>query len=206
MLQHAGGCCDRRPWRPLPTDPPMIAFVAAGQEISGTPDLPALLSEEWARLRAFVRLRMGPELRACESASDIAQDVCVALLGRTEAFEWQGRERFRHWLCSTALNKIRQRLRHYGVRRRVGPSRCAGADQNVSECCAHTAEPLDDLMSGETAKRIEAAVDALPINLRRVVGLSYAAIAAERGTSEGAVRILMHRALARLGTLLDGES
>jgi DNA-directed RNA polymerase specialized sigma24 family protein len=41
------------------------------------------------------------------------------------------------------------------------------------------------------------------ISLARIVGLSHAEIAKEMGRSEGAVRTLLSRALARLATLLD---
>ena len=40
------------------------------------------------------------------------------------------------------------------------------------------------------------------ITLSRVVGLSHGQIASQLGKSEGAVRVLLHRALARLSGLL----
>ena len=43
------------------------------------------------------------------------------------------------------------------------------------------------------------------ITLARVVGMSHAEIADEMGRSEGAVRVLLHRALVRLGWLLSAE-
>jgi RNA polymerase sigma factor (sigma-70 family) len=182
------------------------------QEEPTAGQLHALLNEELPRLRAFARLRMGAELRACESVSDIVQTVCLELLRSEDTFEWRGRDSFRHWLFVTALNKIRQRLRRYRVRgRRV--ERWSDVDQlRLSECYGRVAQPLQTLASKEAIASLEAAFDALPehyaeiITLRRVVGLSYETIAAERGSTQAAVRVLLHRALARLGTLLDQEA
>jgi RNA polymerase sigma factor (sigma-70 family) len=42
------------------------------------------------------------------------------------------------------------------------------------------------------------------ITLSRVVGLSHREIGEQIGKNEGAVRVLLHRALARLGRLMDG--
>jgi len=154
---------------------------------------------------------MGPELRACESASDVVQSVCLELLEREQPFEWRGRDSFRQWLFITALNKVRQHLRHHRVRRRDATP-CSEVDElQLTNCYARVLSPSQVLLSREAIARMESAFDALPedyaevITLRRLVGLPYAMIAAERGTSETAVRVLLHRALARLATLLDSN-
>ena len=41
------------------------------------------------------------------------------------------------------------------------------------------------------------------ISLAKIVGLSHAEIATEIGKTEAASRVLLHRALARLGTVLS---
>ena len=63
----------------------------------------------------------------------------------------------------------------------------------------------------EEAERLREAIDALPLEYKEVVlkayvvGMSRRAIGDEMGRSEGAVRMLLGRAIAKLGELLDGE-
>ena len=46
-----------------------------------------LLDGYLPRVRAFIRLRMGPALRAREATTDLAQSVCVDLPRRQDDFE-----------------------------------------------------------------------------------------------------------------------
>ena len=67
-------------------------------------------------------------------------------------------------------------------------------------------------IQAEEVAQLEAAFDELPdeyrevITLSRIVGLSHEEIAQEMGRSPGATRVLLHRALARLGRLLEKRS
>ena len=65
------------------------------------------------RVHAYVRLHMGPGLRAREGSLDIAQSVCREVLQDVrDGFEYRGRAPVLRWLFSTALNKIRDRHRY----------------------------------------------------------------------------------------------
>ena len=61
-------------------------------------------------------------------------------------------------------------------------------------------------------RRIEAAFDSLSeeqrdvLSLRRFVGLSHAEIGDQLGKSEGAIRMIQHRALARLSSFTEESS
>ena len=63
----------------------------------------------------------------------------------------------------------------------------------------------------EEVLRIEQAFEELPENFRevitlsRILGLSHREIAEQTGSTEGATRALLFRALARLSRLLDVE-
>ena len=65
--------------------------------------------------------------------------------------------------------------------------------------------------ANEQWQALEAAFDQLPddyreaVVLRRIVGLDYADLAAAMERSQGAVRNLVHRGVARLSTLLDSR-
>lgn len=69
--------------------------------------------------------------------------------------------------------------------------------------------PSRAAMGAEQLAAFEQVFDRLPedyrevITLSKLVGLSHAEIAVEMKRSEGAVRVLLHRALARLGVLLE---
>ena len=69
-----------------------------------------LFADNLPRLRAFVRLRMGPELRARESTSDIVQSACREILANMGRYRYQGAAQFRHWLFTTAQRKLSNKL------------------------------------------------------------------------------------------------
>jgi RNA polymerase sigma-70 factor, ECF subfamily len=182
--------------------------------VSGDPrSIELLLAQYLPRLRAFVRLRCGPEIRARESSSDIAQSVCRELLGQLGDFSWQGEPAFRSWLFTAALRKIADRQEHYlaakrDARREVGPD--AAADASVWEVYRSISTPSQHAIAREEAQRIEAAIEGLDpearevVVLAKIVGLTRAEIAGRLGKSETAVASILHRALARLaGHMLD---
>ncbi len=67
----------------------------------------------------------------------------------------------------------------------------------------------EQAIRNEDLTALEACFEELPDEYRRVIvatkllGQSHAEIAAELGRNEGAVRMLLHRALARLAALMD---
>jgi RNA polymerase sigma-70 factor, ECF subfamily len=79
----------------------------------------------------------------------------------------------------------------------------------VAQCYASFTTPSSDVAAREQMARVEAAVDQLSEEQREVVTLAYlvgrsrAEIGAEIGKSEGAVRVILHRALTRIAEILD---
>lgn len=174
-----------------------------------------LLDRHLPALRGYVRLRMGKQLRAKESVSDVVQSVCREVLENVDRFRHPGPAAFRHWLYATTQRKLMHRLEYYGAQKREaareldqGPDRDAALATFYESFCT----PSRELVSAEEIERIETAFDGLPeeyrevILLARVVGLSRAAVAREMGKSEDQVRGLLSRALARLASLLEGGS
>src|SRR5687767_7489508 len=80
--------------------------------------LEELLVQYLPRLRAFVRLRAGPEIRAHEESSDLVQAVCCDVLLHAERFRFPSEGPFRQWLFTQALRTIGQRVRHHRVAKR----------------------------------------------------------------------------------------
>ena len=76
-------------------------------------------------------------------------------------------------------------------------------------CTNHHLQQRPALSAG-LLQRIERAFEQMPeeyrevITLAHLVGLSRAEIAQQLGKSEGAVRVLLHRALARMSSILSG--
>lgn len=166
-----------------------------------------LLAQHLPGMRAFIRLRMGPVLRARESCSDLAQSVCREVLQHIDRFQYPGKSGFKHWLYATALRKIANRAEfHQAAKRDVArefrPDETR--DAHLSRVYDSLCTPSQDVIAKEQIEHLEQAFDHLPddyrevIVLARVVGLTRSEIGKEMGKSEGAVRTLLHRALLQL--------
>jgi RNA polymerase sigma-70 factor (ECF subfamily) len=179
-----------------------------------------LLQEHLPGLRAFVRLRLGRPLRAKEESGDLVQSVCREVLEHLDRFQRPSEAGFRHWLYATAARKIQHRLEHWRAEKRdagrevgLAPS-SAGASRGPGLLDAYRSfcTPSQEVASREEIARIEAAFDRLPedyrevITLTKVAGLSHAEAARELGRAEGATRMLLSRALARLAELLESDA
>lgn len=171
-----------------------------------------LLVRHLPGLRAYVRLKAGPAVRAREAESDIVQSVCREVLQQQGNFRFGGEAGFRHWLFATALRKILdKRKRHTAarrdVRREVSPGIDAGDDRYGAD--AAFASPSGVAIGYERLEQIAAAFERLSpdhaevVLLSRVVGLSRAEVAVAMNRTEASVRNLLHRALADLAEHLD---
>jgi RNA polymerase sigma-70 factor, ECF subfamily len=181
--------------------------AARGDEVA----MQRLLELHLDGLRAFVRLRAGPELRRREESSDLVQSVCREVLAQAGRFQHAGESSFRRWLYTTALRKISDRADHWRAQKREGgreqpfPS---GGDAALLRRYGSFSSPSRDAIVREEVERVERAFEELSeeqrevITLAHVVGMSRAEIAAQMERSEGAVRVLLHRSLARLTEIL----
>lgn len=171
----------------------------------------ALLERYLPALRAFVRLRADPGLRARESDSDIVQSTCRTILQRADQFRFGGEEGFKRWLFTTALRTMIDKNARWRTEKRASPR----AEREEDADCliyASLSSPSQQAVARETHEQIEAAFDQLAeeerevITLSRIVGLSHREIAEAMDRSEGATRVLLHRSLVKLSKLLEGKS
>ncbi len=168
--------------------------------------LPELLARNLPRLRAYVRARSGPHLLARESQSDLVQSVCREALQDLAGFEFVDEVRFRHWLCQVAWRKLADRGRMLKAERR-DPAREEALD--VATQGRDEITPSRAASGREEWERMCEALDRLPddqreaILLHRIVGLEHAEIAAQLGRSEGAVRNLVYRGMAKVALWLE---
>lgn len=177
-----------------------------------------LLTRFLPGLRAYVRLRAGPTVRARESVSDLVQSTVREVLENLDRFQWGGEEGFRRWLHATAMRRILDKHEFHHAQKRdiareapappVGPSTGGGLPDLAAYAGSFTTASAVAVAREESA-RIEAAFDVLTGEQRelivqsRMFGVSHGALASQLGKSEGAVRVALHRALARLAAVLD---
>ena len=162
-----------------------------------------------------MRLHAGPLLLGKESATDLVQSVCRQVLGELGRFQYQGEPAFRKWLFTTALNKIRERHRYWRAERRDSRREAEPAGStsgfDLGALAASFATPSQVAIAEEDMARLEQSFeqlsddDKLVVTLSRVLGLPHKDVAQELGRSEGATRVMLHRALYRLGALLNEE-
>jgi RNA polymerase sigma-70 factor (ECF subfamily) len=150
------------------------------------------------------------ELRDHHEAEDATERTFLAALGGLGRFEerarpadGEGASTFRVWLFQIARNAVAERRRQLR-RRREAPIETAAA----------VADPLDVAAIAERHDASAAALGAitrLPDDRRRALVLRFVdemsthEIAGILGRSEGAVRVLIHRALRNVARELDDQ-
>ncbi len=175
--------------------------------------LQQLIDEHLPGLRAYLRLRMGPEVRRWETVSDLAQSVCGELIRSVDGVEYRGDAAFKQWLFTMARRKIVEKQRYWKADKRdIGRLVTHGGADNrdpvADAICDALGGPADVLERRERVARIEAALDEMPelerevILLTRLAGLTSAQVAERIERSESAVRNLLARALGRLSRKL----
>lgn len=176
----------------------------------------ALLERHVARLRAFVRPRLGARLRARESSQDVVQSVFREALRGMDGFvlrEASGSEGFARWLLRVADSKLKSRGRFWNrLRRGAAAEAPRGGLELEGLGDGGARSPSGAARSREELERVERAFATLPPAWRQVVvlvrleGLSHAEAARRMGRTESATRTLLSRALARLATELEGPN
>lgn len=180
----------------------------------------ALLQRYLPGLEAFIRLRQGRMLKAKESAADIVQSVCREILEHMDRYQYRGETQFKHWLYTTALRKLSNRYEYYRAQKRDAAREIAlpltggGTQTHTSpgemlQQYHFVGTPSQALQAREEMLRIEVAFEKLPeeyrevILLSRMIGLTHKEIAEVQGKTEGAVRVTLSRALAKLAGFLE---
>lgn len=189
--------------------PAAVDRTEAPGEESNEAAIRSALERNLPGLLAFIRLHAGPLVMQKEWSSDLAGSVCREVLEDLPAFEYRGEVPFRKWLCQVALNKIRARGRSLrAARRDVGREVPIHGELEPDALRPGFTTPSRIAIREEDMVALERAFADLPEDYRKVViasrilGQSAAEIGAEMDRSEGAVRVLLHRALFRLGALM----
>jgi RNA polymerase sigma-70 factor (ECF subfamily) len=173
------------------------------QAKAGSPEaLNRLYERSAGRLLAYIRLRMGRELRARLESRDILQATMLKSLNHLKELKGNETRSLMAWLARIAEHEIRDRADYHRRMRRDAGREVAVEDDAVLQAATRSA--LSRVILDEEAERLEAALETLSpahrevILLRKFEELSFAEIAARLGKSEDACRMLLARAMTAL--------
>lgn len=193
----------------------IVQSASAGDEVA----IDVLLERHLPGVEAYVRLNAGRVLEARESQADIVQSVCREVLEGMDGVTYRGEAAFRAWLFRVAESKLIDRSRFWQRERRdhrreqrPRTAACGEVGQDRFEALrASLPSPSQHAIAREELERLERAFARLSeehrrvVLMARVVGYSHREIARELERSEAATRMLLHRALARLGELMGED-
>jgi RNA polymerase sigma-70 factor (ECF subfamily) len=155
-----------------------------------------------ARLLAYIRLRLGRELRSKLESRDILQATLLKSLTHLHELKGDERESLMAWLARIAEHEIRDRA-DYHRRLRLDAAREVAVDDDAPLAAAGRSA-LSRVILDERARRLEEAMETLlpahreVILLRSFEELSFREIAKRTGRSEDAARMLFARAMTAL--------
>jgi RNA polymerase sigma-70 factor (ECF subfamily) len=173
--------------------------------------LDRLFAAQLEPVHAWVRRRLGPQLRARVDTQDLAQSSLAEAFRDLQGFEWRGRESFQRWLRRIVENKIRQKAIFFRRLKRDAGREIGPAEDGVP-LGVEPRTPSHILEQRYELAAVERALERLPASYRDVVRwarlehLPYREIGERMGgRSEDAVRKLLVRAMLKLAELVEGE-
>ena len=171
-----------------------------------------------SRLLTAVRLRLGGRLRSRLESVDVVQDALIASLGQIQDGQFASEGALLHWLTVLVERRICDLADYHGAQRRDAARETPlVANRPTTDSLygpiadvATFGTPSQAAIRQEDLARLEQAVDGLPAEqkeallLVRYEGLALAEAAELMGRSPDAVRMLVARAIVRLGKELGG--
>ncbi|UCG60131.1 MAG: sigma-70 family RNA polymerase sigma factor [Phycisphaerales bacterium] len=192
----------------------LVALAKEGNESA----LNQLCSVYGERVRRIIRFRLDQKLRPKLDSVDVVQDALMLALGGLQDFTYSNEGDFLRWLSRIAENKLRDLFDKFQADKRdihkEMPLKREGRSTEGGSIGAagpmRTTTPSAIVSKQEALDKLEKALDKLKpeykqvVVLKRIEGLSHAEIAERLGKSEGAVRMLLARAMAAL-TIAYGQ-
>ena len=140
--------------------------------------------------------------RDTEEAKDLSQEAFLRAFSRIKQFD--GRSSFYTWFYRLVVNLCLDHTRRKGkiIWERLEGERDDGLERK--ELTDNTSGPDQEAIAGETKRRVDQTLEAMPKKqrtafiLRNHEGLPIADIAKVMKTTEGTVRVYLHRAVAAL--------
>ena len=196
----------------MSNDTQILAALRSGEEAA----LVTFLQTNEQPLLAFIRSRIGTQLKKKIEPEDILQEAsmeAVRVLGQTDLSTWDPL----HWMFQLCERKIIDAHRRHFASQKRDASREAALPAGSEAAglanllAASMTTPSQAFSRDQRQLRTMAALETLPdeqreaLRLRYLVGLPSKEIAKKFGKSDGAMRVMISRALSRLQTLLVEE-
>lgn len=186
----------------MDVDPDLVRAVQRGEPGA----MEALIRATYAGVYALCLRLLGEPADAADATQEVFVRVTRSVLG------FRGESSFGTWLHRVTVNVCATALRRRGdLRARGQLAGRAAFDERDALGSLPAAEDVEATVAErDSARRAAAAIAALPDDARSVVvlrdvqGLTTRETAAMLGISEGAVKVRLHRAHARLRELIDG--
>jgi len=140
--------------------------------------------------------------RDIESAKDLSQDAFLRAFSRIKQFD--GRSSFYTWFYRILINLCLDHARHNGKVSWQSLDDSSGAPNEQRQLVDDRCRPEQAAIAGEASRRASETLQAMPNKqrtaflLRNDQGLSIADVAKVMKTTEGTVRVYLHRAVAAL--------
>jgi RNA polymerase sigma-70 factor (ECF subfamily) len=161
------------------------------------------------RLLEYARRKVGPDWHGKIDAEDILQEAYVDAFAGISKFEFRGGDSFYHWLTHVIERRFidhvrRVRAAKRDVSREVRPPAATSYVSLMQQCFVDSTTPSRFLRQEEAISAMMTCLAGLPDDYREVVQRVHlrqepiAAVAADLGRTEDAIRRLAGRALERL--------
>lgn len=169
----------------------------------GSPEALNFLYERCAgRLLAYIRLRLGRDMRSRLESRDILQNTLLKSLTHLQDLQGTETRSLMAWLARIAEHEIRDRADYYARQRRDAAREVEADETHLPPALTRSA--LSRLILDERAERLEAALESLSADHREVIllrkfhELPFSEIGRRMGKSEDAARMLLARAMTAL--------
>jgi len=169
----------------------IVDAARAGDEAA----LAELYNLYFPRVYRYIIARMGNPY----DAEDLTEEVFLRVLDAIERFQWREAP-FSAWLFRIAHNAVISQRRKEGARGRSAP---------LSDALPMNSQGPDEMVENRlTLNEVMRTAETLPEAQRRVIGLRFAAgltvaeTAQAMGKGEGNVKVIQHKAIAKLREIL----
>jgi RNA polymerase sigma-70 factor (ECF subfamily) len=173
------------------------AIVDAAQQGDQTA-LSALYDHYFPRVYRYVASR----LPSTEDAEDVTTEIFLRIIQNLRSFSWRGLP-FGAWVFRIARNEVVSHVRRQKVR-----TTTAQLTESIKD---PSPDHVDELVTAMTVAHVRAAAEKLPEAQRQVIalrfgaGLSVAETAKALSKTENNVKVLQHKAIAKLQILVRYE-
>jgi RNA polymerase sigma-70 factor, ECF subfamily len=171
-------------------------------------DLDDWFTANLPRIRAFVERQLGGRVRTLETSADVVQSAVREVLVQFARSVPPATIGLRWRIYRQAVRKIIDKHRYHEANKRLPEGRLYSGSRFAGVASPDTG-PLGTIVAGENLERLAVALQRLPEHYRNVVvwtyvdGLPHAEVGLRLGKSEDASKMLLMRAMVKLGEELD---